>query len=263
MLTTGFKLWFGLFMGAMLAAVFAGYTSGATETGPISMGWKGGVGNHVSYVILVTAAAGLAMIGLVAAAFRDADAEAQAEVLGLDEAPEAQAVVGNSLWPVFGALGIGAVAVGLVVHPTIFVIGLCILAGVGVEWTMTNWSEKVSGDADTNAAARENLMRPIEIPVLGTVGIGVLVLAISRVLLASSVNGAVLVATVAGVLVFGGAMLVSKQPEMPRRTVRSILFVGCVAVLLAGILAAANGEREFHQKGGGAQHDDAQVETDH
>ena len=263
MLTTGFKLWFGLFMGAMLAAVFAGYTSGATETGPISMGWKGGVGNHVSYVILVTAAAGLAMIGLVAAAFRDADAEAQAEVLGLDKAPEAQAAVGNSLWPVFGALGIGAVAVGLVVHPTIFVIGLCILAGVGVEWTMTNWSEKVSGDADTNAAARENLMRPIEIPVLGTVGIGVLVLAISRVLLASSVNGAVLVATVAGVLVFGGAMLVSKQPEMPRRTVRSILFVGCVAVLLAGILAAANGEREFHQKGGGAQHDDAQVETDH
>ena len=263
MLTTGFKLWFGLFMGAMLAAVFAGYTSGATETGPISMGWKGGVGNHVSYVILVTAAAGLAMIGLVAAAFRDADAEAQAEVLGLDEAPEAQAVVGNSLWPVFGALGIGAVAVGLVVHPTIFVIGLCILAGVGVEWTMTNWSEKVSGDADTNAAARENLMRPIEIPVLGTVGIGVLVLAVSRVLLASSVNGAVLVATVAGVLVFGGAMLVSKQPEMPRRTVRSILFIGCVAVLLAGILAAANGEREFHQKGGGAQHDDAQVETDH
>ena len=263
MLTTGFKLWFGLFMGAVLAAVFAGYTSGGTEPGPISMGWKGGVGNHVSYVILVTAAAGLAMIGLVAAAFRDADAEAQAEVLGLDEAPEAQAVVGNSLWPVFGALGIGAVAVGLVVHPTIIVIGLCILAGVGVEWTMTNWSEKVSGDADTNAAARENLMRPIEIPVLGTVGIGVLVLAISRVLLASSVNGAVLVATVAGVLVFGGAMLVSKQPEMPRRTVRSILFVGCVAVLLAGILAAVNGEREFHQQGGGAQHDDAHVETDH
>ena len=263
MLTTGFKLWFGLFMGAVLAAVFAGYTSGATETGPISMGWKGGVGNHVSYVILVTAAAGLAMIGLIAVAFRDADAEAQAEVLGLDEAPEAQAVVGNSLWPVFGALGIGAVAVGLVVHPAIFVIGLCILTAVGVEWTMTNWSEKVSGDADTNAVARENLMRPIEIPVLGSVGIGVLVLALSRVLLASSVNGAVLVATVAGVLVFGGAMLVSKQPEMPRRTVRSILFVGCVAVLLAGILAAANGEREFHQKGGGVQHDDAHVETDH
>ena len=87
---------------------------------------------------------------------------------------------------------------------------------------MTNWSEKVSGDAEANAAARENLMRPIEIPVLGTIGIGVLVLAVSRVLLASSVNGAVVVATVAGLLVFGGAMAISKRPEMPRRAIRSI-----------------------------------------
>ena len=263
MLTTGFRLWFGLCMAAVMAAVFAGYTSGATETGPISVGWKGGIGNHVSYVIILSAAAGLALVGLMAVAFRDADAEAQAEALGMDEAPETQAVVGNSLWPIFGALGIGAVAVGLVVHPAIFVIGLCILVAVGVEWTMTNWSEKVSGDTEANAVARENLMRPIEIPVLGTIGIGVLVLAVSRVLLTSSVNGAVVVATIAGLVVFGGAMTVSRRPEMPRRAVRSILFVGCVVVLLAGILSAVNGEREFHQIGGGGSDDDTQVETDH
>jgi hypothetical protein len=263
MLTTGFRLWFGLCMAAVMAAVFAGYTSGATETGPISVGWKGGIGNHVSYVIILSAAAGLALVGLMAVAFRDADAEAQAEALGMDEAPETQAVVGNSLWPIFGALGIGAVAVGLVVHPAIFVTGLCILVAVGVEWTMTNWSEKVSGDTEANAVARENLMRPIEIPVLGTIGIGVLVLAVSRVLLTSSVNGAVVVATIAGLVVFGGAMTVSRRPEMPRRAVRSILFVGCVVVLLAGILSAVNGEREFHQIGGGGSDDDTQVETDH
>ena len=86
---------------------------------------------------------------------RDADAEAQAEVLGLDEAPEAQAVVGNSLWPIFGALGIGALAVGLVVHPVIFVTGLCILVAVAIEWTMTYWSEKVSGDEIGRASCRE------------------------------------------------------------------------------------------------------------
>ena len=172
MLTTGFKLWFGFFVGAVLAAVFAGYTSGATETGPLSLGWKGGVGNHVSYTILATGAGVLALLGLVAVAFRDADAEAQADFLGLDEAPPAQAVVGNSLWPVFGALGLGSVGVGLVVHPAIFVIGLCLLGAVAVEWTMTNWSEKVSDDASVNADARENLMRPIEIPVLGAAGVG-------------------------------------------------------------------------------------------
>ena len=50
MLTTGFKLWFVSCAAALSAAVFAGYTSGGTETGPISLGWKGGVGDHVTYV---------------------------------------------------------------------------------------------------------------------------------------------------------------------------------------------------------------------
>ena len=46
MLTTGFKLWFGLCVAMVAAAIFAGYTTGGTETGPISLGWKGGIGNH-------------------------------------------------------------------------------------------------------------------------------------------------------------------------------------------------------------------------
>ena len=108
-----------------------------------------------------------------------------------------------------------------------------------------------------------NRVRPLWVPVLGTIGIGVRVLAVSRVCLTSSVNGAVVVATIAGLVVFGGAMAVSKRPEMPRRAIRSILFVGCVVVLLAGVLSAVNGEREFHQIGGGGSDDDTQVEPDH
>ena len=45
MLTTGFKFWIGLCTVMLVAAVFAGYTTGGTETGPVSLGWKGGVGN--------------------------------------------------------------------------------------------------------------------------------------------------------------------------------------------------------------------------
>ena len=261
MLTTGFKLWFGFAVAVVMAAVFAGYTSGATETGPVSIGWKGGVGNHVSYTILIFAAGVLAMFGLIAAAFRDADAEAQAEILGLDEAPAGQMAVGNSLWPVFGALGVGAIGVGLVVSSAIFVLGLVIVAAIGVEWTMTNWSEKVSGDPEVNAEARENLMRPIEIPILGAVGVAVLVLAVSRVLLASSVTGAVWVATAVGLAIFGLAVLISRRPEMPRSTVRGILFAGITVVLILGIVTAVSGEREFHHKGGGTHQDD--VEADH
>ena len=249
MLTTGFKFWIGLCTVMLVAAVFAGYTSGGTETGPVSLGWKGGVGNHVAYVLLVFGASVMALLGLTTQVFRDGDAEATAEVLGLEVAPEAQVAVGRSWWPVFAAVGLGVVAVGLVVHAAVFVVGLCILAAVGFEWTMTNWSERATGDPATNRELRERLMRPIEIPILGAVGIGVLVLAVSRVLLASSVLGAVWVATVIGIVVFGGAMYISRRPKLPRGLIQSALFLGAVAVLTAGIVAAVVGERDFHHKG--------------
>jgi len=259
MLTTGFKLWFGFCAAAVSAAVFAGYTSGATETGPISLGWKGGVGHHVTYVVFVVAAAVFGLLGMMAVAFRDADSESVAEVLGVDTAPPAQTHVGSSVWPALGAMGIATVVVGLVVSSALFVVGLLLLVAVGLEWTMANWSEKATGDPVANRELRERLLRPIEIPVLALVGIGVLVLAMSRVLLASSVNGAVLVAGVVGVCVFGAAFLFSRRPNIPRRVVSTVLILSCVAVLVAGIVAAATGEREFHQKGGGSGGDHVEV----
>ena len=63
MLSTGFKLWFGLCVLMVAAAIFAGYTTGGTETGPISLGWKGGVGNHVVYTLLMIGAASMAVMG--------------------------------------------------------------------------------------------------------------------------------------------------------------------------------------------------------
>ena len=80
MLTTGFKLWFGLCVVMVVAAIFAGYTTGGTETGPISLGWKGGVGNHVVYTLLMIGAASMAVIGVVSQAFRDSDSEAVIEL---------------------------------------------------------------------------------------------------------------------------------------------------------------------------------------
>ena len=263
MLTTGFKLWFGIFVAAFGGAVFAGYTSGGNETGPISFAWKGTVGNHISYGLLMTAAAVALGLALFSAAFRDGDAEAAAELLDTDDAPQAQRPVGGSWWPVFAALGVGSTAVGVVVHPAVFVIGICSVAAIAVEWTMTNWSEKLSGDAAHNTAQREKLMRPIEIPVLGTVGVGVLVVAISRVLLASSVNGAVVVATDVGVVVLVGAVLISRNPSLPRGIVQGVLLVGFVAVIVAGIVTAVTGEREFHHKGGDTHATDTQSEDGH
>jgi hypothetical protein len=261
MLTKGTKFWLGLCLAAMVAAAFAGYTTGGDETGPLTLGWKGAVGNHIVYGTLMMMSAASGLLAMFASAFRDADTDAVAQLLDSGEVPDAQINVGPSLWPVLGAAGFAVMMLGLVLHPAVFVAGLLIVAAMAIEWTMTNWSEKLTGDPTRNREMRENLLRPIEIPLLSLMGIGVLVLAVSRILLASSVNGAVVVATVIGVGIFALAFFISARPAIPRGVLQSILALGFVAIIVGGIVAAANGEREFHQKGGAS--DDAHVETDH
>jgi len=262
MLTTGFKLWFGLCVVMVAAAIFAGYTTGGTETGPISLGWKGGIGNHVVYTLLMIGAASMAVMGVVSQAFRDSDPEAAIEMLGTEEAPEAQPEVGSSWWPIFAALGLSILVVGLVVHAAIFVIGVVIILAIGIEWTMTNWSEKATSDPELNSELRERLMRPIEVPLIGALGIGVLVLAVSRILLSSSASGAVLVATIVGVLIFGTAYYISTRPSISRGLIQSVLFLGIAGILIAGLISAVVGERDFHHKGPG-HHDDSHAEVEH
>ena len=262
MLTTGFKLWFGLCVVMVVAAVFSGYTTGGTETGPISLGWKGGVGNHVVYTLLMTGAASMAVMGIVSQAFRDSEPEAAIELLGIEEAPEAQTTIGGSWWPVFAALGLSISVVGLVVHAAIFITGIVIIVAIGIEWTMTNWSEKATSDPELNSELRERLMRPIEVPLIGVLGIGVLVLAVSRILLSSSAIGAVWVATTVGVLIFGIAFFISTRPSISRGLIQSILFVGIAGILIAGLISAVVGERDFHHKGPD-HNDESHAEVEH
>ena len=92
-------------------------------------------------------------------------------------------------------------------------------------------------------------MRPIEIPIIGTLGIGVVVLAVSRILLSSSVTGAVWVATIVGIVIFGTAFFISKRPSISRGVIQSILFLGISGILIAGVISAVVGERDFHHKG--------------
>jgi len=261
MLTKGTKFWLALCLTAMVAAAFAGYTTGGDETGPLTLGWKGAVGNHIVYGTLMMMSAATGLLAMLASAFRDADADAVAQLLETEDAPDVQIKTGPSVWPVIGAAGFAVMMLGLVLHPAVFVAGLLIVVAMGIEWTMTNWSEKLTGDPVHNREMRENLLRPIEIPLLSLVGIGVLVLAVSRILLASSVNGAVIVATVVGVGIFALAFFVSTRPTLPRALLQGILALGFVAIIVGGIVAAANGEREFHQKGGTSN--DTLVETDH
>ena len=106
MFTTGFKFFFGLFAAFTAAALVYGYTTGGNHVGPISLGWKGGVGDHIGYGVLVGLSVACLTVSLVLVSFRDADASAQARLQNLSEVLTDQPVRA-SFWPVVAAFGVG------------------------------------------------------------------------------------------------------------------------------------------------------------
>lgn len=244
MLTTGFKFFFGLALALALAAIVYGYGSGGGNVGPISMGWKGGVGDQLGYTVMTSMAFVSGAIGLVLVSFRDADPAAQAHLLGVESVGTNPRVTG-SFWPVVGSFGAATLIVGLVLHAAIFALGLVILALVAIEWTMDAWADRATGDPEVNRALRNRLMAPMEIPAVGAVGIGLAVLAVSRILLAVSANGAVIVAGVVATLILAGGALYAAKPGIGRNVVAGAALVGAVALLAGGVIAAVAGERDF------------------
>ncbi len=250
MFTSGFKFFFGLFVAFTAAALIYGYASGGGHTGPISLGWKGGVGEHIGYGLLTTMAFVALGVSLVLVAFRDADAEAQANLQGVDDIGDDTAV-SSSWWPTIGALGIGTALMGLVLHPVVFVLGLVMITLCLIEWTMDAWTDRATGDAAANRALRSRIMTPIEIPVAGAIAIGVVVLAASRIFLTVSALGAVIVGGAVSAAILIGAALYAAKPGPMRKLVSVLGVLGVLALFVAGILSAVRGEREFHH------HDDS------
>ncbi len=259
MFTTGFKFFFGLFSVFVLAAIIYGYSTGGDNVGPLSLGWKGGVGDHIGYGLLLALATVSLMISVVLVSYRDADAEAQARIENLPEAPTA-ATVTSSFWPPMAAFGAGAAVLGLVLHPLVFILGLALVVLSLIEWTMDAWADRATGDAKVNRELRNRIMAPLEIPVIGALAIGVVVLASSRILLNVSQLQAVTVAGVVSALILAGAWLYVARPGQGRRLVRVLGAVAALGLLVGGVLAAVGGERDFEHHHGDDHHEESSSE---
>src|SRR6516162_5981993 len=101
MLPTGSKTFFGLAVPAFITAIVYGIITngighggvihvisgnGAVDAllGPITFGYKGGVGDHLGYAVLMGFAITCLGFGVASAVFRDADAKSVAELEGVD-----------------------------------------------------------------------------------------------------------------------------------------------------------------------------------
>ena len=90
-------------------------------------------------------------------------------------------------------------------------------------------------------------MNPIEIPLFGAIGAVVLVLCVSRVLLAASETAAAVVAMIVAIVILGLASVYVAAPKAGRTIVAVLCLVGGLGVIAGGIIGAAEGSRNFEQ----------------
>lgn len=267
MFTPGFRLFFGFTLAAVAAAAVYGVASGSageteyfavlnveTWVGVLSLGYKGGIGDHVGYVVLMGFAVLSALVALFLVAFRDADAESVGELMDDGQTPEPQADLEANYWPAVAAFGMGAMVVGLVTHATIFVIGLVIVGAAIFEWMLAAWADRATADPVVNRNLRNRIMRPVEYPITAAIGVAVLVLALSRVFLTVSQFSAVIVAGVVATVIFFIAVVFAMAPKISRSVIAGTVALICVGVLVAGVVTAAIGSRDFHHKAPASEH---------
>lgn len=253
MFTTGSKFFFGLALAALVAAWVYGLSTGGDPIGVLAAGMKGAVGERLGYTVLASLALLAAFLGCVVAAFRDADPDAQAAVVGT-ELPPATPPTSASAWPVVGAFGAVLVAIGLVVGAPLFLAGAGVLAVVLIEWMVLAWADRATGDPDYNRALRNRVMMPIEIPAIALIGIGLLVLAVSRVFIALPANAATATAIVVAALVLALGFVLTSRPRVGANVVAVLAVIGGLAVVVGGVVGAAVGphplDHEEQHEGG-------------
>lgn len=262
MITPASKVFFGASAVALLAAWVYGWGTGGGFTGVMLFGLLGGVGELAGYTILVGVAGVLAGLGSATSILRDADPDQQAAVAGLEVAPVVAPPATGSYWPVLGALSATLVLVGLVASPVVFVIGALGALVVAVEWMVTTWSERATGDATTNRRIRDQLMRPLEIPVGAALGILVVVVSFSRVFLTLEARATSITAIVLGAIVLAVGFFIAYRPHLSKDLIAGVAVLGALVAIGAGIAAAAAGPREFeHHEPSHDEADDASHES--
>ena len=270
MFSPGFRLFMGIAVFGFIAAFAYGVASGdgggvdylgfidaEAWIGASSLGWKGGIGDHFGYIVLVMLSVCAGGLAIMLVAFRDADADAVAELAG-GELPPAQGQTPANYWPLIGAFGVAVLIIGLVLNAAIFVVGLIIIAAAIFEWMMAAWADRATGDPVANIELRNRIMKPVEVPVLGALGIAALVLAASRVFLAVSEAWAVWAAVLFSAIIFLAALAFALAENVNKNVVAGVLALGAVGALASGVIAATVGERdiEHHE----VEHDDGHAD---
>lgn len=149
----------------------------------------------------------------------------------------------SSVWPMILAFGTALVLVGLVTNPIVFVLGVAVLVGGGIEWAVQDWAEGASFDGAYNQMIKSRVLGGLEYPGLAAVGLGIIAFLFSRVMLATSKTQAPVIFIIVSTIVLVIGMLVGFKPAVLGKKVIAIAALGGLVLAGAGIASALAGER--------------------
>ena len=135
--------------------------------------------------------------------------------------------------PVLGAFAFVLTIVGLGTENNgLAVAGVAVAVAVAFVWTLRTWAERATGDDSINAELYHRFIDPLRTPVVAIVCIALVVLGLSRVLLAVSKTGSVLIFGGVAAIFFIGATLLALYPKSTRTITTVFVVVGALAILV-------------------------------
>ena len=139
------------------------------------------------------------------------------------------------------------ITVGVVTFPAITILGLIVLLAATAEWMVQAWSERASADQAYNTTVRDRIAQPLELPIIGAIGVAVIIYSISRVMLGLPSKTAAIVAfvVVAALVLLVGA-LTSMRRKLSTGTIAGVCSIAVLGVVASGAAYGLNGERDTH-----------------
>lgn len=251
MFTTAFKFFAALCVFGLIGALAVGIASGEGPLvnrviGPMSMGWKGGVGNHFAYTFFAGLAVVSGALAGILVAFRDADPAAQAQLVHADAPPVVRPPVGVNYLPALGSLAVAMFLIGLATDTWWMIYAsAAVLLCVAFVWTLRTWAENATSDDAANASLYHRFIDPLRVPVISIISIAIVALGLSRILLAVSKTASVWVFGIIALVIFLVCVLLALKPASAKWVTTALVVIGAIAIIAAGIAAAIHGEREI------------------
>jgi len=240
-ITVTFRFYVGLAVFGVLAALAAAIGSSDDSLmnkviGPLSVGWKGGIGDHLAYTVFLGLAVVSAGLAGLFTAFRDADPQAEAEIAHLEDVPLTRAPIGTSYWPVVGAFAVATTLIGLALSSRpLALAGAVAIGATALMWTVRAWAERATGSERANVELYQQVTEPFRLPLLALVLVAAMVISFSRLLLAlPSTRASAVVFGLVALMVSAVVTVIALLPKLSRSVIALILFsyIGIFAYIL-------------------------------